>query len=114
MQRFGAFVKLDETGADGLIPVRSIGSEYFHFDHDTQKLMGSETGLTLGLGQKVTVKLTEAVPVTGGLMLELLAVEGDSIARAPRRGRGKPVRRKVARSKAKSNKTRRKVTRTRR
>ena len=114
VQRFGAFVKLDETGADGLIPVRSIGSEYFHFDHDTQKLMGSETGLTLGLGQKVTVKLTEAVPVTGGLMLELLAVEGDSIARAPRRGRGKPVRRKVARSKAKSNKTRRKVTRTRR
>ena len=114
VQRFGAFVKLDETGADGLIPVRSIGSEYFHFDHDTQTLMGSETGLTLGLGQKVTVKLTEAVPVTGGLMLELLAVEGDSISRAPRRGRGKPVRRKVARSKAKSNKTRRKVTRTRR
>ena len=114
VQRFGAFVKLDETGADGLIPVRSIGSEYFHFDHDTQTLMGSETGLTLGLGQKVTVKLTEAVPVTGGLMLELLVVEGDSIARAPRRGRGKPVRRKVARSKAKSNKTRRKVTRTRR
>jgi ribonuclease R len=32
VQRFGLFVKLDETGADGLIPIRSIGREFFHFD----------------------------------------------------------------------------------
>ncbi|MEL6702354.1 MAG: RNB domain-containing ribonuclease, partial [Pseudomonadota bacterium] len=27
--RFGVFVKLDETGADGLVPIRELGQEYF-------------------------------------------------------------------------------------
>ena len=76
IQRFGAFVKLDETGADGLVPVRSIGNEFFHFDRDAQTLMGSDTGMVLSMGMRVTVRLAEAVPVTGGLMLELLEVEG--------------------------------------
>ena len=114
IQRFGAFVRLDETGADGLIPVRTIGSEYFHFDADSQTLMGAETGLTLGLGQKVTVRLTEAVPVTGGLILELLEVAGGTIPQGRKAARGKPVRRKVAKSKKKAQKIKRKVTRSRR
>ena len=74
--RFGAFVKLDETGADGLLPMRALGQEYFHHDADSQTLMGSESGLTIGIGDRVTVKLAEAVPVTGGLLLELLEIEG--------------------------------------
>ncbi|NNF92773.1 MAG: S1 RNA-binding domain-containing protein, partial [Boseongicola sp.] len=114
VQRFGAFVKLDETGADGLIPVRSIGSEFFHFDGDTQTLMGSETGLTIALGQKVTVRLSEAVPVTGGLILDLLEVDGDGVPSAPPRKRGKPVRRKPSKAWKKSAKSKRKVTRVRR
>jgi ribonuclease R len=114
IQRFGAFVRLDETGADGLIPVRTIGSEYFHFDADSQTLMGAETGLTLGLGQKVTVRLTEAVPVTGGLILELLEVAGGTIPQGRKAARSKPVRRKVAKSKKKAQKIKRKVTRSRR
>ena len=114
VQRFGAFVRLDETGADGLIPVRSIGSEYFHFDRESQTLMGSETGLTLELGQRVLVKLAEAIPVTGGLMLELLDVEGKAITRSGSSRRGKPPRRKLTKSRKKAQKTKRKVTRTRR
>jgi len=74
--RFGAFVKLDETGADGLLPVRSLGREFFHFDADTQTLMGADTGLTLGIGDRVLVRLTEALPVTGGIGLELLEIHG--------------------------------------
>ena len=112
--RFGAFVKLDETGADGLIPMRALGQEYFHYDRDAQTLMGADTGLTLTLGQRVEVRLSEAVPVTGGLMLELLTVEGADLPRAPRPGRGRPLRRKPARAKAKSDKARRKVVRKRR
>ena len=73
-------MKLDETGADGLIPIRSIGREFFHYDPASQTLMGSDTGLTLGLGQRVTVRLVEAVPVTGGLMLELLSLDGADAA----------------------------------
>ena len=88
IQRFGAFVRLDETGADGLIPIREIGREYFHFDRDRQVLEGSDTGLTISVGQRVLVRLAEAVPVTGGLMLELLEVEGGTLP-ASRGGRRK-------------------------
>ncbi len=79
VQRFGLFVKLDETGADGLIPIRSVGREFFHYDANTQTLMGADTGVTLGIGQRVTVRLDEAVPVTGGLMLDLLMLEGRTL-----------------------------------
>jgi ribonuclease R len=99
--KFGAFVKLDETGADGLIPVRSLGREYFHFDRDAGTLMGADTGLTIQLGQRVTVKLSEAAPVTGGIALELVSIEGEKMPRGPAKGRGKPPRRKEAKAKAK-------------
>ncbi len=79
VQRFGLFVKLDETGADGLIPIRDVGREFFHFDADSQTLMGADTGVMIGIGQRVTVRLAEAVPVTGGLVLELLELEGGSL-----------------------------------
>jgi ribonuclease R len=113
VQRFGAFIRLDETGADGLIPVRSIGNEYFHFDPDSQTLTGSDTGLSLSLGQRVTVRLTEAVPVTGGLMLELLELDGKPLPSSPRgTGRRQPARR-IGKGRAKAAKVKRKVKRTR-
>ncbi len=100
VQRFGLFIRLDETGADGLIPIRSLGREFFHYDEGSQTLRGSETGVTLGLGQKVTVRLAEAVPVTGGLILELLAVEGAAMKVAGRKP-GKYQPRKPAQAAAK-------------
>ncbi len=100
-------MKLSETGADGLVPVSSLGREYFSYDAETQTLSGDETGLVLGLGQPVTVRLVEAAPVTGGLILELLSVEG-KVRRPPRAGRGararnggrKLTRARIARAKA--------------
>ena len=89
---FGAFAKLDETGADGLIPVRSLGAEYFRFDRDAQTLTGTDSGLTLALGQPVTVRLAEAVPTTGGLILELLSTDGAPVPRKPRRGTSRTAR----------------------
>ncbi|WP_208353911.1 ribonuclease R [Pseudaestuariivita rosea] len=112
--RFGVFVKLDETGADGMIPIRTLGREYFHHDAETQTLMGSDSGMVIGLGQRVTVRLAEAVPVTGGLELELLSLEDKAMPKGPTRGRGKPVRRKVAKSKQSAAKAKRKVSRRRR
>jgi ribonuclease R len=100
VQRFGVFVRLDETGADGLIPIRALGREYFHYDEGSQTLLGSETGLTLGIGQRVMVRLSEAVPVTGGLILELLSVEGAVMKPARRKG-GKYQPRKPAQAAAK-------------
>ena len=113
IQRFGAFVRLDETGADGLLPIREIGREYFHFDRKEQTLSGSETGLTLSVGQRVLVRLTEAVPVTGGLMLELLELEGASLPRGPARSKRGSPRRKLTRSRKKAAKTKRKVSKKR-
>ncbi len=112
--RFGAFVRLDETGADGLLPVRSLGREFFHFDRDEGTLTGSETGMMIGLGQRVTVRLAEAAPVTGGLELELVSIEGKTPPRGSSRGKGKPVKRKFSRAKKRAEKTKRKVSRSRR
>ena len=106
VQRFGVFVRLDETGADGLIPIRALGREYFHYDEGTQTLMGAETGLTLGIGQRVMVRLSEAVPVTGGLILELLSVEGAVMKPARRKG-GKYQPRRPAQAAAKRRVVRR-------
>ncbi len=114
VQRFGAFVRLDDTGADGLIPVRSIGSEYFHYDKEAQILEGSDSGLRIGVGQRVLVRLTEAVPVTGGLMLELLELDGKAPPRGRRSfGKGKPSRRKQGPAKKKRDKVKRRVERRR-
>lgn len=113
IQRFGAFVRLDETGADGLLPIREIGREYFHYDRDAQMLIGADTGMKIGVGQRVLVRLAEAVPVTGGLMLELLELDGAALPRGPSKARRGSPKRKLARSKKKSAKAKRKVSRKR-
>ena len=113
VQRFGLFVKLDETGADGLIPIRSIGREFYHYDQDSQTLTGADTGMTIGIGQRVTVRLAEATPVTGGITLDLLTIEGGTMPKtAQRRGRYAP--RKPGQAAAKDSKLKRKVLRKRR
>ncbi len=113
--KFGVFVKLDETGADALVPIRTLGAEYFDYDADSQTLMGSDTGTLIGLGQRVTVKLSEATPVTGGLTAELITLDERTMPRSTSRGRGKgkPPRRKATTARKKSAKTARKVKRTR-
>ena len=112
--RFGVFVKLDETGADGLLPMRALGREYFHHDADTQTLMGADTGMVISLGQRVKVRLSEAVPVTGGILLELLELEDQKISQGSRSPAGRSPRRKGAKAKMKKDKIKRKVSRTRR
>jgi ribonuclease R len=75
--RAGLFVKLDDTGADGFIPARTIGSEYFRYQENAHALIGNSTGETYRLGDKISVKLVEAVPVAGALRFEILS-EGRS------------------------------------
>jgi ribonuclease R len=93
VQKFGLFIRLDDSGADGLVPIRAVGREFFHFNPDSQTLQGADSGIVLGLGLRVTVRLAEATPVTGGLTLELLSVEGGTMPSGRPRGRqGKPGR----------------------
>ncbi len=111
--KFGVFVKLDETGADALVPIRSLGDEYFDHDPDSQTLTGSKTGIVIGLGVKVVAKLTEASPVTGGLTAEIVTLDERSLPKGVNRGRGKPPRRKFGSAKKKSAKIAKKVKRSR-
>jgi ribonuclease R len=103
--RFGVFVKLDETGADGLVPISALGTEYFIHDPDTQTLTGERSRRVIGLGQRVTVRLAEAVPVTGGLLFELLEIEGRKMPTPPGRGTKGGPRRKLVRSRIRERKT---------
>lgn len=112
--KFGLFVKLEETGADGLVPIRTLGREFFHFDPRDQTLMGSDSGLLISVGQKVTVRLTDAVPVTGGLTLELLELDGKLMPPGPSRNRNRYTARKASVMKLKLDKAKRKVQRKRR
>jgi ribonuclease R len=71
--RAGLFVKLDETGADGFIPARTVGDDYYRYHEARHALIGDHTGESYRLGDRVTVKLVEAAPVAGALRFELLS-----------------------------------------
>ncbi|MGB9657499.1 MAG: ribonuclease R, partial [Pseudolabrys sp.] len=81
--RAGLFVKLRDTGADGFVPARTIGDEYFRHDEKSHAMVGSRSGETYRLGDPVTVKLVEAAPVAGALRFEILS-EGRRGRPAPR------------------------------
>ena len=75
--------------------------------------MGATTGLLIGLGQRVVVKLAEAVPVSGGLILELIQLDERVMPKAPSRRFGKSAPRKPGPARTKAAKVARKVKRTR-
>src|SRR6267154_571768 len=87
--RAGLFVKLDETGADGFVPARTIGNEYFRYEEAMHAMVGNRSGETHRLGDRVTVKLVEAAPVAGALRFELLS-EGRIMTGAQRRPSERP------------------------
>ena len=74
--RFGLFLRLKETGADGLLPMRALGQEFFRHDLKRHALVGSRSNTTYRLGDILKVKLVEAAPLTGGLRFELAESEG--------------------------------------
>jgi ribonuclease R len=88
--RAGLFVKLADTGADGLIPIRTLGSEYFNYDEARHALVGTRSGAMHRLGDVVDVRLVEAAPVAGALRFELLS-EGQLMPRGRRREHGRDV-----------------------
>ena len=73
--RFGLFVTLDESGADGLVPARMLG-ERFRLDPHRHALIGEGSGTVYRLGDAIEVRLAEADPLTGRLRLDLVALLG--------------------------------------
>lgn len=85
--RFGLFVALDDLGAQGLIPIRSLGADFFIHDELRHTLTGRHSRQVYALGDSVTVQLKEADPITGSLMFTLMDHEGSGLQRP----RGKPT-----------------------
>lgn len=93
--RFGLFIRLTDTGADGLAPISSLGVERFLHDERAHALVGERTGLRWRLGALVDVRLREVAPVTGGLLFEVLSDPEPGPRPAPlRRAAGPPLRRR--------------------
>ena len=64
-ERYGLFVMLDDTCAEGLLPVRALGEEWFSFDEGRMRLIGEESGRSYTLGQRVAVEVVGANPARG-------------------------------------------------
>lgn len=69
---FGLFVRLDDYGADGLIPMSALPGDYYDYDDEAQQLVGRNSGQTFAVGDTLAVMLKEAVPITGGLVFSIL------------------------------------------
>lgn len=71
-ERFGLFVMLDETCAEGLVPVRALGPEWFSYDEARMTLTGEESGEAWRPGSRVVVEVTGANPARGQIDLALV------------------------------------------
>lgn len=69
----GLFVTLPQFGADGFVPISTLGRDYYIYDEAHQALSGEKTGLGFRLGDSVQVRLAEAVPLAGALRFEMLS-----------------------------------------
>ena len=80
----GLFVKLNESGADGFVPVTTLGSDYFIYDQTRHALIGERSGETWQLGDRLEVRLVEATPVSGGMRFEVVSEgrKGKPVSRA--------------------------------
>jgi len=84
--RAGLFVRLDDTGADGLVPTRSLGDEYFEHNETRHALIGEDSGVTYQLGDAVELRLLEVSPLAGALRFQLLS-EGKSAKRSVKKSK---------------------------
>jgi len=71
--RFGLFITMQESGADGLVPIRTLGDDFYIHDEHTHTLRGREQGHTYRLGDNVEVLITEADPITGSTVFQMMS-----------------------------------------
>jgi ribonuclease R len=84
---FGFFATVEGLGGDGLVPISTLGTEYFRFDEAHKSLVGEQTGETFRIGQHIDLRLAEANPISGALRFEL--PEGASHLPMPGGNRGR-------------------------
>ena len=77
--RFGIFVKLDNIGAEGLVPLSALKGDYFDFNEKMLCLNGRNSAVQFVLGMALDVRLKEVFPLTGGLVFAVEAIEGKNL-----------------------------------
>ena len=87
VQPFGFFATVEDLGGDGLIFAKDLGQEYFRYDEAARTLVGDESGETYRVGQRLTLRLADANPVSGSLRFELPEGSYGGPATPPRRDR---------------------------
>ncbi|MEZ5682439.1 MAG: ribonuclease R [Erythrobacter sp.] len=100
VQGFGFFATIDKLGGDGLVPVSTLGREYFSYDEKAQKLIGEQSGTEYAVGDRLKLKLAEANALTGALKFEVPDSDGAAIekrgnrppprSKPPQKGKGSP------------------------
>jgi ribonuclease R len=84
VQPFGFFATVEGLGGDGLVPVSTLGSDYYRYQEASQSLVGDDSGERFSPGQRLKLRLVEANPVSGGLRFEL--PDGGYTSARPRGG----------------------------
>jgi len=69
----GLFVLLPQYGADGFVPISSLGDDYYIFDEARHALVGQRSGCGFQLGDSVNVRLLEVAPLAGAMRFEVLS-----------------------------------------
>jgi ribonuclease R len=89
--RFGLFVTVAETGADGLIPISTLPADFYRHDARRHRLVGQRTRRVFALGDEVKACLEEADPISGRLSFRLDDAEPPPTPRkpSPRNTRGR-------------------------
>lgn len=93
--KFGFFVALPNT-VEGLVHIQSLRQDYFHYLENHLALVGERTGMTLKIGQKVTIRVEKSDPETGEIDFTLLETQATApIALATKGKKAKPTRKKA-------------------
>ena len=92
VQKFGFFATIIGLGGDGLVPVSTLGDDYYVYDEKAQVLVGKDTGTRYAVGDRLRLRLAEANPLTGALKFEL----EDGGGKVEQRGRPMPLKHKGA------------------
>ncbi len=79
--KFGLFVRLDETGADGIVPISSLPDDYYVHEEAKHRLIGRNHSRVYRLADRVTVKLIEADGMTGSTVFQILTDSGKEVPR---------------------------------
>jgi len=95
---FGFFATVDGIGGDGLVPISTLGNDYFRFDEASKSIEGDVSGTRYTIGQILPLRLAEANPISGSLRFELPDQPADRNRRPsptkPYRGRPANIRHK--------------------